>query len=511
MPFEAHRPVKTLRCVAAAVRAICESNTKTRPEHIGKKKDEASPVGAGLQESDYSSHVIEEPSPQTLSQEVPATSERSESPALAALGANGQHISNSIMLSPAGLSADELAALRGDALVVATKTRDALVTDSVSPQYTPGHVPDSPRGVSFEVPTVPPLPKLQSSTGHSADLAGGSSLATPSSSRRAQSQASFGEVPDDVGDACIMPMHSSSPRVEAESKGQERPPASTTVLQQHHGSLPPGMMGFLGKGPFWTCDRGPIHSLRESQHGKKAPAACDDTPCLHSKQAGDAHSKGTALCESTLANCARGSPSSRAAHVVGTCIEVLVGAVNASADTAPPEDELTTVILDTREKRLHWREFLTEAVSQSSANSLYSAFDVGAEPPRYAKPPVSSATPFHHDGTKHVISPENTVPSAAPHGAGQINSQDQKKKLTWPASRMNNQAVPQSPAVKTFTPQSPAAKTSTPLGSPTACCSLGSETAAVLRHRDASAADAQMSRAPEGAMCHSRAGPAPAG
>eukprot|EP00930_Biecheleria_cincta_P058403 TRINITY_DN44238_c0_g1_i1.p1 TRINITY_DN44238_c0_g1~~TRINITY_DN44238_c0_g1_i1.p1 ORF type:complete len:496 (-),score=55.40 TRINITY_DN44238_c0_g1_i1:4-1491(-) len=492
MSSVANRTGKMLHCVAAAARAMCESKKTMQPEGTENKQHESSTTGASaepLDEAfDKTRRVIEELFSPQPSHAARALSEASEPSASPPAGANAQQCHDSLALSPAGLSADELAALRGDALVAAVQTRDALEPGAIRPYISPAHSVISPGGVSRKVPMVPPLPKSESSMGHEADQAGGSPRASPCSSQRAQSQASFGDLPDDLSDPCIMPMHASTPLREETSPWKERPPPSSSICLQHHGSVPPAMIGFLGKGPFWSCDRAAILSCSQRRRGKDTPA-CDIGPSLPVRQASDTKSTGAAWVEASSTNCAQGSLRSHAARVLCNCVDRLAVALSATADTAPPEEELTTVVLETREQRLCWREFLSEAVSQTSANRLYSAFDVAAEPPRYAKPPMSSATPSYHADAKLLMPRENTVPLVAPHGSGWKNSLDQAS-----TPRIKDQAVPYSPV----------AKASTPLGSPTVCCSLNSEAVAASRH-------ACMSNAPVKATFHSRVGPAPAG
>mmetsp|Transcript_60980 Transcript_60980/g.145315 ORF Transcript_60980/g.145315 Transcript_60980/m.145315 type:complete len:282 (+) Transcript_60980:87-932(+) len=54
-----------------------------------------------------------------------------------------------------------------------------------------------------------------------------------------------------------------------------------------------------------------------------------------------------------------------------------------------PEADLSTVQFSTRQQRLDWRDFLCEIVATSQVSSLFTLFDVEADPPLYAKPPPS--------------------------------------------------------------------------------------------------------------------------
>jgi len=47
------------------------------------------------------------------------------------------------------------------------------------------------------------------------------------------------------------------------------------------------------------------------------------------------------------------------------------------------------IAMETKEQRLQWRDFLTEAVSKHCASALYMQYDVQADPPNYARAPPS--------------------------------------------------------------------------------------------------------------------------
>jgi len=256
------------------------------------------------------------------------------------------------------------------------------------------------------------------------------------------------------------------------------------VVQLSHGSVRPTTVGFNGKGPFWTCDREAVQSLREKRRGKNSLANGDGA----SRPGDQACGSATACIESTSENCAQGSITSRATRFLGSCVDMLAGALSASADASPPDSELTTVLLETKEQRLHWREFLCESVSKSSATNLYSAFDVEAEPPRYARPPVSSAIPPQ----SAQEAPAAAVHLVAPHGAGWSES-------TAPQSMIRPETSSGITSEADLQPLP--AMTSLPLGSPIACC------ASQVQHLGNVASNAEAEKA-EG---HGRAGPPPAG
>lgn len=69
-----------------------------------------------------------------------------------------------------------------------------------------------------------------------------------------------------------------------------------------------------------------------------------------------------------------------------SCFEGFTGVDN-SAEI--PESELTTVPLETKEQRLDWRDFLCEMVASNNALTLFNSYDVGADPPKYSRPPPS--------------------------------------------------------------------------------------------------------------------------
>merc|ERR1711972_1227831 len=112
------------------------------------------------------------------------------------------------------------------------------------------------------------------------------------------------------------------------------------------------------------------------------------------------------------------SLSAQISNIMDNCINMMSSAIDVSDEPEPPEDELTTVLLETKEQRLQWRDFLSEAVSKSRANALFSSYDVEADPPYYARPPPSSP-PKVDAIVKHYRQAGKTLPRIiAPNGAG---------------------------------------------------------------------------------------------
>eukprot|EP00927_Polykrikos_kofoidii_P080211 TRINITY_DN7708_c1_g1_i1.p1 TRINITY_DN7708_c1_g1~~TRINITY_DN7708_c1_g1_i1.p1 ORF type:complete len:450 (-),score=62.78 TRINITY_DN7708_c1_g1_i1:394-1743(-) len=107
------------------------------------------------------------------------------------------------------------------------------------------------------------------------------------------------------------------------------------------------------------------------------------------------------------------------------CLENAASAIDFDAELSEvPESELMTVQLRTREQRLDWRDFLSEAVAGCQAASLFRLFDVDAEPPIFSRPPPSLLTPesvemWHKHARKKL-----SVPCVAPAGAGFCSDDD---------------------------------------------------------------------------------------
>jgi len=185
-------------------------------------------------------------------------------------------------------------------------------------------------------------------------------------------------------------------------------------LYTHGQGSTPMAVGFLGEGPFWTCGSTPqCRAARRRSNGYRPPVPVlqgrpSPTPgCAGMFPLGipsiqittpNGHIDLTAEIRSTIAG----------------CMELLRGF---PSDPPPSEEELTTVALETKEQRLVWRDFLSEAVSKSCARSLFASYDVEAEPPKYARPPLS--LPSSTQRSSAVASSDVRAPHVvAPRGAG---------------------------------------------------------------------------------------------
>jgi len=324
--------------------------------------------------------------------------------------------------SPTTLESDDLAALRARAMA-AVKTGKTAKQDSAARMSS-----DNMQSESYHSESVAALSQ-EDSRAESKPLEQPRSLST---SMQSDTDTSVDmDVPDD---AAVVSVHASkaaslvhTDAVSPSNLGSRRPQGPSQeprmasakeksvhcalgrpedqILQLQHGAVRPTKAGFVGKGPFWTYDSNREHP----------------SPKLQSSQAGS-HSQDSQSSSAGVFRhhgaCIGGDSPFPITKFVGNCIDLLAGALNAgnSSDNAPPEEELTTVLLETQEQRLQWREFLSEAVSKSCASNMYSAFDVEAEPPRYARPPLSVALP---DGAaKHLVEATAEVPVVAPQGAG---------------------------------------------------------------------------------------------
>jgi len=84
-------------------------------------------------------------------------------------------------------------------------------------------------------------------------------------------------------------------------------------------------------------------------------------------------------------------------------------------DAAPPEHELTTVVMETKEQRLQWRDILEEAVSKECASALFSSYDIDSDPPQYARPPLSCTIPeTSHRYVKQRLPPDEETQVVVP-------------------------------------------------------------------------------------------------
>jgi len=170
-------------------------------------------------------------------------------------------------------------------------------------------------------------------------------------------------------------------------------------LQMHGIGSVPSAVGFLGHGPFWTFGR---------EHPRKSHQA-------RSCRSENRNDSSQCDCSSIVASVVAPSElAARAKLAIGECANLVSKTMDMSQEPAPPEDELTTVLLETKEQRLQWRDFLSEAVSTSSVGTLFSAYDVEAVPPAYARPPLSMpqlgplAQGYRQVGLKtpHVVAPK---------------------------------------------------------------------------------------------------------
>lgn len=171
-----------------------------------------------------------------------------------------------------------------------------------------------------------------------------------------------------------------------------------------HGAAKKSGIGFDGHGPFWTCSTTPQsredhvggHGASRSEDGKNSSSVTSHVQDLVGAALSHAGGAGVGSTLPVMAAAAEVSGvntshlASRISLVIGDCIDLLAKAIDMPADSAPPEEELTTVLLETKEQKLQWRDFLTETVSKRCASTLYKSYDVEAEPPRYVRPPLST-------------------------------------------------------------------------------------------------------------------------
>lgn len=166
--------------------------------------------------------------------------------------------------------------------------------------------------------------------------------------------------------------------------------AGPREVSVHGMAHPPAQIGFVGNSPFWTCGSTPfsatgdLKNLRETNGHERV---ADHNRAIIGRLWQDWATNGTIAGRQN-----GGKLSSQMNSAIGTCIDLLAQALDTSVDSTPPEEELTTVRLETKEQRLEWRDFLSEAVSKRCANSLFTSYDVEAEPPNYARPPLSLPT-----------------------------------------------------------------------------------------------------------------------
>mmetsp|Transcript_7365 Transcript_7365/g.16120 ORF Transcript_7365/g.16120 Transcript_7365/m.16120 type:complete len:962 (-) Transcript_7365:245-3130(-) len=198
--------------------------------------------------------------------------------------------------------------------------------------------------------------------------------------------------------------------------------ASNAVSVTHGTTALATSTGYLGSGPFWTCGNTPIrnssrrHSRAGSRQGSRPGVPAIPAP-LPGAQDGLLGRVRTAVCQGITvcgnprtsspidlpsARRASGAAGSSAEGVVGMPslqVEALISGCMGMLATAldvpggkdqVPDNELSTISLETKEQRLMWRDFLSEAVSQSCTSRLFASYDVEASPGHYPRPPPSS-------------------------------------------------------------------------------------------------------------------------
>lgn len=254
-----------------------------------------------------------------------------------------------------------------------------------------------------------------------------------------------------VGQRCLVPSMSGGP--------------SPRDRETHGGGATGPAIGFVGRGPFWTCGsapqsrwqrgRGPAplgHALPGSPGRAAAFVArgvlnglggAHDGPDLRCQPSASAPPGGVGGYSGAAPS---GGLSEQVGAVISRCASLLAQALDVAPDRdegAPPEHELTTVTLETKEQRLQWRDFLAEAVSQSCATALYVSYDVEAEPPSYAKPPPSSlyavgspaSTPLSSgpcpadEGPLYSLPPARSRATSPPHGFQQVDSEPARRRV----------------------------------------------------------------------------------
>lgn len=193
-------------------------------------------------------------------------------------------------------------------------------------------------------------------------------------------------------------------------------------------------VGFVGRGPFWTCGSTPHSRQHRGRGGGSGPSQSGSTVLTRglvngvmSTLTGTSSSSSGALLPSgsVSSHVVGGDISERITQVLSNCADLFARAVvDIPADAAPPEGELTTVSMETKEQRLQWRDFLSEAVSKSCAQSLFVSYDVEAAPPRFRRPPRSrcSSEPIVRESAEADVDEAadqvRELPVVAPRGAG---------------------------------------------------------------------------------------------
>merc|ERR1740121_188832 len=130
------------------------------------------------------------------------------------------------------------------------------------------------------------------------------------------------------------------------------------------GAFPPAS-GFVGQGPFWTCGS-PTQRARavpfEPDKASSTPAALTQGFMKSVMGGCTGASAGHAGCVEDVPALDVGGKQSAAImdRLSGAAKVLLANAIDIPLDSPPPEDELTTLSLETKEQRSQWRDFLSE-------------------------------------------------------------------------------------------------------------------------------------------------------
>jgi len=163
-----------------------------------------------------------------------------------------------------------------------------------------------------------------------------------------------------------------------------------------HGVVSPVAIGFVGHGPFWTVGA-PLRTQENSGPTERKCTSGSMTDTVVRSRSSD------------------NEASSIITSIIDGCCEVVTDTMSIVNDTAPPEHELTTVVMETEEQRVHWRDFLSEAVSKECASALFSSYDIDSDPPQYARPPLSCMNPeTPHQGVAHKLPLDELIQGGVP-------------------------------------------------------------------------------------------------
>lgn len=209
----------------------------------------------------------------------------------------------------------------------------------------------------------------------------------------------------DPNSQCIQQQRATNSQAPKEETGPLRDP-----LRTHGGGSSLAAAGFLEAGPFWTCGSTPHCRGSAGRAGKTNSSSSNTMISQVFRNSSAVASPAGGSCGLDL--------SAHISSILGNCINILSEAIEVRTDPEPPEDELTTVLLETKEQRLQWRDFLSEAVSKCKANALFQSYDVEADPPRYARPPLSSAPKADAALLSYRLAGGTPPHIVAPRGAG---------------------------------------------------------------------------------------------